>query len=109
MMPYYTRSLIIHKATFPVFDDANDISNEDVAKMLMLTFSFSSVQGLCELLQGEGGPKSEQAGQMGFGGGECLLLQIFFVDILFNPISCGVSESFGAGWGASGAPLELLN
>ena len=96
--------MIIHKATFPVFDDANDISNDDVAKMLMLTFSFSSVQGLCELLQGEGGPKSEQAGQMGFGGGECLLLQIFFVDILFNPISCGVSGKFWDGVGGFRSP-----
>ena len=102
--------MIIHKATFPVFDDANDISNDDVAKMLMLTFSFSSVQGLCELLQGEGGPKSEQAGQMGFGGGECLFLQIFFVDILFNPISCGVSGKFWDGVGGfRSPPLELLN
>ena len=37
--------------------------------------SASSVQGLCQLLQGEGRPKGKQAGQVGFGGGERLFVK----------------------------------
>ena len=69
------------------------------------------MQGLCQLLQGEGCTKGQQAGQVGFGGGKIIFLyETFFLELFSEePFALKVNiydESF---FNHAGSPQERFH